>query len=161
MAARNAGETEAGDDRTFGKPVACDAPAHVPHQEAGVQVAALDAHRPSLPPTAERLEYWRQLAAGGRQRIAVTAPFGDARPRDHARLLELPQPPGQQRTRHQRNAKVNLVETFGACQELAHDHGRPALREDLAGHGDGAELAESGSHGRSLAGPRCRHKFTM
>ena len=48
-------------------------------------------------------------------------------------------------------ANANVVEATAARQELAQDDGCPALREDLGGHGDRAELTIA-SHGQDARG---------
>src|SRR5262249_33237062 len=99
---------------------------------ANCQFAHRCPHSPSLSTTSR--------SAGLRELIVPASAAGEGAARDHAGVLELAQPLGQERAGDERHAVANVVEPMATGQELAQDDGRPALRKYLGGHGDRAEL---------------------
>ena len=142
LAGPGVGEAEVDHDRAvLRKLVELDEAADVPHQEADVELAALEpAADPARAPVAEGHHDRAQLLAGaGEVVLGAGAAAGDAL--DDADLLELAQPLREQRRRHARHAAADVVEAGAAAEQLAHDERRPALAEDLGAARDGAELA--------------------
>ena len=107
---RRAAESEADDHSMIREKFARDSAADIPHQESRIQVLALDAHGPALSPISERLNDGPKLTASVRELIAVPALARKGLLAHDPCVLELAQPAGKERTRHKRDATVNLVE---------------------------------------------------
>src|SRR5688572_4110823 len=140
LALARIGETEV-DDHAAGawELLQAHEAADVPHEEAGVQLRALQAAPdPARAPVPER-EHDRAQLLRGRRRVVLDACI-DLPPLDDPHLLQLLQPRGEQRRRHARNAPAQVVEAAAAAEQLAHDERRPALAEDLRASRDRAEL---------------------
>src|SRR5262249_35463764 len=69
-----------------------------------------------------------------------TASGWERRALDHARVFQLVQTLRQEGARDQRHPAADLVESPRTGEQLAQDQRRPSLGEDLAGHGNRAEL---------------------
>src|SRR5678815_4714937 len=109
-----------------GQSIERDAPAHIPHQDARVEVLRLDTDGPALAPGAERVDGGAEFSARFRQLVLAALPFVAGRAADDARHLQLAQTAREQRARDARNMSMDLVEAVTARQELAQDEWRPA-----------------------------------
>jgi len=137
-----------------GQQPAVDIGAQRPHQEGGIAAGPVDTAAGELrAPVAEQVDDRAEGEAGRAQPVGLAAPLGLGLRRHHPGLDEVAQPLRQQRARHQRHALVDVVELRPPGAQLAHDERRPSLGENLAGHGNRAELTISTRHGYELLRP--------
>src|SRR5215468_1057640 len=127
---------------------------HGPHEQAHFEVFRRELPVcPPLSPLAEAVHHLAERLASLGELIVPASAAGEGAARDHAGVLELAQPLGQERAGDERHAVANVVEPVAAGQELAQDDGRPALRKYLRCHRDRAELAIA-PHARMLGAAR-------
>lgn len=111
-------EVEPDHDAPVGEPVVEQAAVQVPHQQARVQVLpGMLGPGPLLSSPPQRLDDRAQLLASlGEVVLPVVALFGAHAP-DHARLLQLLEPPREQGGRDAGEAPLQVVETVAALQQ--------------------------------------------
>ncbi len=118
-----------------------DPPRHPPGQGDRVDVPRLRlAEHPAHRPLADRHDDALEVSARRGELVLVAASVGQVDPLDHALALEVVQALLEERARDAGETAVDLVEPSAAEHELAHDQGRPSLRDDGAGQRDRAVL---------------------
>src|SRR5262249_4642809 len=137
----HAAELEPHDHSSRGQVGYVDPAVHGPDQQHRIEVARRELlGGVTLAPLAEALHDLAELVPGLGQLILPTASGCERRALDHARVFQLVQTLRQEGARDQRHPAADLVESPGTGEQLAQDQRCPSLGEDLAGHGDRAEL---------------------
>src|SRR5688572_17587138 len=87
---RHAVVLEAHHDAPRRQAIQRNAPAHIPHQKARIQVVALDSYGPALSPRAQPLDYRMEFASCFGEAVAASPVFPHGFAHDHAASCEAP-----------------------------------------------------------------------
>jgi hypothetical protein len=135
--------------RRSGSRVSAEHVAHRPQRHKGIEVLGGELE-PGGTPLAERHADLEEVVTRGGELVVASAPFGFGCRLDDAEPFELLEPLREQGAGEPGRALQDLTETSAAQPQVADDHWRPALGEDLGATGDGAILAV-GPHDASVA----------
>jgi len=113
------------------------------------------AEQPPHRPVAQRQQQRLQLPTGFGEPVLDEAAAAVRGSGDDPGPLEAPQPLGEQRPGHPRQAPVQVVEAAAGAHQVADDEQVPPLGDDLRGHLDRAVLRE---HATSVPGPVARRQ---